>query len=164
MIRSTTKTMGFWMTPIMIILVIGLFIPSFLNDPIKKDKLIISIWALIMLSLMIPQLWSNSKLFIFNTIDKTITFTHFLTRQKPVYNFTDIDGYVDLIAQPARGRPFSVLYLVKDEKLIEKISSFIYSTIDEIEQGLKATKYLGKQEFSFLKQLRIFLGQKVLNK
>jgi hypothetical protein len=164
MIRSKIKTIGFWMTPIMITFVIGIFIPSFFNEPTKKDKIIFSIWAVVMLSLMIPQLWSSSKLLIINTIDKTISFTHFFTRQKTVYNFTDIDGYVDIIIEPARGRPFRVLYLVTDEKFIQKISSFIYSNIDEIEQGLKATKYLGKQDFSFLKQFRIFLGQKVLHK
>jgi hypothetical protein len=59
--------------------------------------------------------------------------------------------------------PFRVINLVKEEKFIQKISSHIYSNIDEIKEGSKTTEYFGEKDFSILKRLKILFGQKVLN-
>jgi hypothetical protein len=111
----------------------------------------------------VTQLWVNAKSITINTIDRTITVTHFFTRHKTTYNLNDIDGYVIVIEVPYRGKPFSVIYLVKDEKFIQRIPSRIYSNFDEIKEGLKAAKYLGEKDFSIFKRLKILFGQKVLN-
>jgi len=53
--------------------------------------------------------------------------------------------------------------LVKNEKFVQKISSFIYSNIDEIEIGLKDLKYLGRKEDTYIQRYKILFGRKVLN-
>jgi hypothetical protein len=59
-----------------------------------------------------------------------------------LYGFAEIDGYMGKIKKPARGRPYRVLNLIQNGKTIEKISGFIYSNIDQIENGLKDLKYI----------------------
>jgi hypothetical protein len=144
MIKSKTKTIGFWMTPVMTVFFVGLSILT-LKLP-EKERLIPQILVLVFLTLSISQLWVSTKLITINTVEQTITFTNFFLQRKLVLDFKDLDGYVDFIEKPARGRPFRVIYLVRNESYVHKISSFIYSNLDEMEAGLKGIQYLGTKE------------------
>jgi hypothetical protein len=160
MIKSKIKTLGFWITPMFMVFFIGIFIFIFFSDPLEKDRGICSGVIITLLSLNIFQLWVTLKSIKINTIDRTIIFSHLFTGRITTYNFSDIDGYVDVIEQPAQGRPFRILYLVKEERFVQKISGFIYSNLNEIEDGLKATKYLGRKEYSYRKDLKALFGKK----
>ena len=86
MIKSTLKTFGFLdHTNNEIVMVIGTFLfCSFLKDPIEKDLYICRIWAFIMLSLLIPQLWVISRSVILNSnegFDSLQPFFHKSTNQ-----------------------------------------------------------------------------------
>jgi hypothetical protein len=104
-----------------------------------------------------------SRQIMINTSEGTIIFKHFFTRKRVFYHLADFDSYIDIIEERPRGGPFRVLYLIKDETIIQIIPSSIYSNIDEIEGGLKPTKYIGQQEFSWFKRVKILLGRKVLD-
>jgi hypothetical protein len=163
MIKSKINAYRFWITPILIILILGMLIFTLICDHVEKDRIVVSIWACVFLFLTVTQLFDTYKLIIIDKTDKKISIKHYITRQVKIYNFTDIDGYVDMIEKPARGRPFRVIYLVQNEKFVQKISGFIYSNIEEMEAGLDTIKYLGRKKYSYFKNIRILFGRKVLN-
>lgn len=132
LIKAKNNTLGYWVSPLMAILIVGMSLFILSAGPVGKDKVVVSIYLSVMLLLLIPQIWITSKSITINTSERTIIIKHFFTGHQVIYHFTDIDGYVDML-QPPRGRSFRVLFLVKDEKFIQKISSLIYSNIEEIE-------------------------------
>ena len=48
---------------------------------------------------------------------------------------------------------------MQDKKFVDEISDFIYSNYDEMKGALKEIKYLGRQEHSCRKYLKILLGK-----
>jgi hypothetical protein len=105
MIKAKTNTFGFWLTPIMIVIMVGLFVRTFFISGSEKDKLISRLFLIFFLVLLIPQLWVTAKLMTINTFGRTISFTHFFTGHRMVYNFSDFDGYVCVVEVPLRERP-----------------------------------------------------------
>ncbi len=162
MIRSRINTYGFWVGPVMLLIISGFSILVLYFGEDRKDIIpVLSLWIFFIVLLAAPLLYS-----ILITIDpseKTINITRFFTRQKIIYKFSDFDGYVTMMVTPARGRPYEVLYLVKNEKFILKISSIVYSNFNDLKNELKGLKYLGNLKFSYGTMLKIFLKQNVLN-
>jgi hypothetical protein len=116
----------------------------FIYNASSKEQIIISIVGIIFLILSFSQLIVTSKSIEINTINKTIKIRHLIFRYTKLYGFAEIDGYMNKIEKPARGRPFRALYLIQNGKSIEKISGFIYSNIDQIENGLKDLKFINE--------------------
>ncbi len=162
MIKSKTNTFGFWFSIVMTLFSICIGVSQFFQESGNQSKIIVLIVGVFLTLLFGSQLWRNSKHILIDTIRKTIIFTNFFTKQKTVYSFSDIEGYVDLY-QPARGGSYRVLYLVKGGKFVEIVSTFIYSNVYEIEKALQPIKYLGLKDFSYLNSIRILLKLKVLN-
>lgn len=162
MIKSRTNTFGFWFSIVMTLYSIGLGLSQFFQESNEKLRIIAPIAGAVLTLILGSQLWRDSKYILIDTTDKTITFINFFTRQKKIFYFADIDGYVDLY-QPTSSRSYRVLYLVKDGKFVEKVSTFIYSNVAEMEEALKPIKYLGLKDFSYLKSIRILLNLNVLN-
>jgi hypothetical protein len=142
MIKSKINTLGYWITPVMILFVSGIITIPYIYKAINKEQIIISIVGTVFLILSFSQLIITSKRIEINTTDKTIKIYHLIFRQTKLYGFAEIDGYMDKIEKPLRGRPYRILYLIQKGKRIEKISGFIYSNIDQIEKGLNDLKYI----------------------
>jgi hypothetical protein len=141
---------------------IGFIVSPFFEDFNIRQIVLVIAFGLLFSLLSFCQLLRDCKLIIVDTTEKSITFTNFLTRKKATYNFNDLDGFVDLY-QPAKGGSYKVLYLVQNEKFVEKISTFIYSNFTEIENNIKELEYLGQRDYSYLKSIKIMFNYKVLN-
>lgn len=161
MIYSKTNTFNYWLSPLVILLFIGIgaFVILQKHQLSKQDVIVISIFEFIFLFQHGILFWINSKSITINTIEKTIAFSHLFVKNKSVYNFIDIEGYIDVIQKPLRGRPFRELYLVKHDKNIQKISSSIYSNFNELENGLKGIKYLGMRKQSYFEKFKVLFWQ-----
>ncbi|OJJ16048.1 hypothetical protein BKI52_35350 [marine bacterium AO1-C] len=74
---------------------------------------------------------------------ESIKFKHIFLRTEKVYDFNELDGFVDE-DQSSSGGVYNVLYIEKNGKRIKKISSFYYSNYKEIKQFLNnKLNYLG---------------------
>jgi hypothetical protein len=56
---------------------------------------------------------------------------------------------------------YNVIYLIKGDKRIEKISSYYFSNYKELKAGLEQLRYLGYRDFGFFKNLKILFHQNV---
>lgn len=73
-----------------------------------------------------------------------IIIKNFITQQSLIYNFSDLDGYQDMIINHGKGgTSYKVIALIKDNKVLFKIDSFYYSNLDELRSSIKELKYLG---------------------
>ena len=77
---------------------------------------------------------------------KTILFNRIITQQKELFSFAYFDSYFDTIAPSPKGGTYKVIYLIKGKKVEKRISGYLYSNIDEIQQSLFSIKYLGFQK------------------
>ena len=108
------------------------------------------------------QIWRDGKFITIDTFSKTITFSNFFTRRKKTYEFKSFDGFIDMY-QRSNGGSYRVVYLVKDKKYIEKISSFIYSNLDELQDGLTPIEYLGRQDYNISKSIKVLFHKEILD-
>jgi len=149
-------------------LIIGL-ISHFFGIEIVKNNLtntqsvIFLIILPIILFMTVVQLKINAKVIYLDFLSKKITFENYFIGKEIVYEFDEIDGYVDTFMKSPRG-DFRVFYLVKNNMLTNKISGRIYSNIEEIEEGLKQLKYLGFHKFSLKWSLKILFHSQTPNK
>jgi hypothetical protein len=162
MTKSRTKTFGFWILILATLFSIGIPIAPFFQESNDKIKVAALAFGSFLILFFGSQIWRDSKHILINSIDETITFTNLLTRQKTIYYFKEIEGYIDMY-QSSRSGSYRVLYLVQDNKFVQKISTFIYSNVGEMEGALKPIKYLGQKDFSFLRSIKILLKLNVLN-
>jgi hypothetical protein len=162
MIKSKINTLGYWITPFWICVFITILVFTIISDHLEKEKNTIFIFLGFFLFLTISQLFDTSKSVIINKLEKVILVKHYITRKAKKYSFSDLDGYADLIEKSARGKPFRVIYLVKNKEIVQELSGFIYSNIDEIEIELDNMKYLGRTKYSYFRNLKISFGGKAL--
>ena len=151
------------MTPVIIIIICGILIITLINDSSTNDRIYIIAFGFVFLILSLIQLITTAKLIEIDKIKHGISVFNYITRKIKTYDFNDFDCYVDIIEIPHRGKPFRVIYLVKNGVFIQKISSYIYSNIDELEQGLIGLKYNGRLKHSYIDKLKILFGKKILN-
>ena len=173
MIKSRTRTFGFWLMLIMTVCMLTLFVSAisqtYLDFTIIKmsmptHKALIFQLTLTSLAALLfgLQVWRDGNFITIDTFSKTITFSNFFTRHKQTNEFNTFDGFIDMY-QKSKGGSYRVIYLVKDRKYIKKISSFIYSNLDELQDGLSPIEYLGQQEYNILKSIKVLLNKQVLD-
>lgn len=159
--KSKINTFSYWIPPILLSMIIGFSIFGYIyNSQNIEDLKVLSIFITIYL-LIISQFISTSKLYVIDSIKKTIEVTNLITRKRYNFNFNEIDGYIDIIERQARGNPYRVIYLVQNGVIIERISAFIYSNIDEMENEFKNLEYLGRRKFSYFKNYKYSVGKKL---
>ena len=161
MVKSSFKTFGFWYTSIATA-VGALFCFLALLDRYTLDQKLVllaggSFWVFLFGGL----LWKEAKLILIDTDNSTISFTNLFTREKAIYGFDQFDGFVELY-QPSSGGRVRVLYLVRNAKFIKKVSSFYYSNLDELRTSISPIKYLGEEDFTLIKSLKILFNMKIL--
>jgi len=173
MTKSQFKTFGFWlmlcMTFFMLFLLISAFSQTFLNFeiikmsmPTNKAKIFQFILPIVGVTFFGSQIWRDAKYITIDTFGKSITFSNFFTRKQTIYSFEYFDGFVDMY-QSSKWGTYRVVYLVKDKKFIEKISSFYYSNLDEIQESLTPTKYLGLQKYNIFKSIKVLFNKQLMN-
>jgi hypothetical protein len=85
--------------------------------------------------------WDTNHI-VFDPNGPSITFKQIVTNKENVYFFKDFDGVLESKQAWAGGRGgHKILYLVKDNKIIERISSVFIKNYDEIDAFLK-TNYV----------------------
>ena len=110
---------------------------------------------------IVAQMKLNYKTTTIDTDLKTISFKMFILPIVKTYNFDYFDGYVSTIVKDKYGE-YECFYLVKDYRMIYKMSGRFYSNIDEIHKGLSSLKDLGYIKSSVSLSIKIALGERVL--
>lgn len=118
--------------------------------------LIILIW------LYGKMLW-DAKAITIDTEAKNITFKNRYTQNQCSYKFDFFDGFVTYYQYTKFGT-FKVIYFVKKQRLLFKVSKAFYSNQDEILSAVSSIKDMGILKYSFMDSIRNLLGKKVLTK
>ena len=173
MTKSQFKTFGFWlmliMTAFMTLLIISAFSQTFLDFkiikmsmPTTKAKIFQFVLPSIGVMLFGSQLWRDANVITVDTFAKTITFQNLFTRKMRSYDFNYFDGFIDM-NQSSKSGTYRVVYLVKDRKYVEKISSFYYSNLDDLQAAFAPVKYLGFKRYSIFKSVKVLFKGQVLD-
>lgn len=173
MTKSQFKTFGFWlmliMTLLMTLLLISAFSQTFLDFkiikmsmPTTEAKIFQFVLPTLGGLLFGSQLWRDANIIMVDTFAKTITFQNLFTRKARLYDFNYFDGFIDM-NQSSESGTYRVVYLVKEKRYIEKISSFYYSNLDDLQVALTPIKYLGFRRYSIFKSIKVLFNGQVLD-
>lgn len=156
------------MTLFMTFLLVSAFSQTFLDFqiikmsmPTTKAKIFQFVLPIIGMLLFGSQLWRDANIILVDTFANTITFQNLFTRKSRMYDFNYFDGFIDM-NQRSRSGTYKVVYLVKEKRYIEKISSFYYSNLDDLQSALAPIKYLGFKRYSIFKSIKVLFGRQVL--
>ena len=118
-------------------------------------------FAVVLPIFIISQMKLNYKTMTIDTDLKTITFKMFLLPITKTYYLDYFNGYINTIVKDKYG-DYKCFYLVKDGKMLYKMSGRFYSNIDELHAGLSPLKDLGFIKSSVLLSIKIAFGSQVL--
>lgn len=97
-----------------------------------------------------------------NNFLKTISFKNVLTRQVKTYYFEEFDGYITTRLWHKQFNENKTLCLIKEGRVVKKIDNFIYSNVDELQQGLKDMKYLGFKSMGIVNSWKVLFNQPII--
>jgi len=154
MIKARHNSFGFWLfvgaSCFFTFLIICTFSQWYFNFTIIKisleNKREFSLQIFFMVAgllLFIALLLDNVKNVTIDMKEGTIMTKNLFIPLTSKYYFKDLDGYIDTTLRHGNWTSYKCLCLVKKNKIILKIDSFYYSNIEENQQGLKGSKYLG---------------------
>jgi len=114
------------------------------------------------LSLIVTLLFSsvfvsNANIINIDVANKTISLKGLFARKK-LYAFDQIDGYIQTEQRDGAGSTYRVIYLVKGDKYIARITNFFCSNFGELREGLSDLKYLGFKHFNIIDSFKVLLG------
>ena len=114
------------------------------NYPASKNIInFIALWIAGFILFSTVGIYTIKKILI-NRANKIITVNNFLFGKARVYNFSELDGYYDMMIKHGRsGTSYEAISIVKNKKVVLKIDSYYYSNFYEMRQGLTELKYLG---------------------
>lgn len=75
------------------------------------------------------------------------------------YNFDDLNYYFERI-ESARFKTYKVVFLVKNNKVVERISEFDYSNFKELKKNIKIIKNTNVK-FTSIDIFKFFIGKEV---
>ncbi len=104
----------------------------------------------------------NCTTIYIDTFSKTISFRNIIINSTRIYRFDELQGYVES-SYKVKGGTERVIYLVKDDKRVERITENYYSNYDELKQGLSSINYMGVRIFYFFEHLKILFRMTVYN-
>jgi hypothetical protein len=173
MTKSKSNTFGFWVmliaTLFMSFLLISAFSQTFLDFQIikmsmqtAKANIFQFVLPTIGVLLFGSQIWRDANTIQVDTFAKTITFKNFFTKRSRQYDFDFFDGYVDML-QSSKSGTYRVIYLVKDKRYIEKISSFYYANFDDLKTAFMTIQYLGFKKYNVFKSIKVLFGGQILD-
>ncbi|NNV56087.1 hypothetical protein [Limnovirga soli] len=163
-IRGQFKTFGFRFS---LIAVIGGLISLIYfilfgvgNTPIAAQFFLY--FVLILLLSIYGKLLYDANLISINTKDKTVTFVNIFTRNSSKYNYSDFDGKL-VWYEPIRGGYVRNFYFIQNKKAVKKISGFIYSNQNDLEEELIDIKDFGTTKYSYLKSWKVFFSIPIID-
>ncbi|PWN61509.1 hypothetical protein [Chryseobacterium viscerum] len=86
--------------------------------------------------------------------EKDITFQKIFKSKK--YNFSDLECFFEK-QEPTKHKIYNALFLVKENKIIERVSSFDYSNYEELKSKIKIPEYK-KAEVYFYDLIKVLIG------
>ncbi|GEM_PF-5205061 len=114
---------------------------------------------LLFLTLFFGQyVWKGFKRISLDENEENIIFCNpvFLVRKK--FKINSFQGYVTGRAKRGKQGMFKIIWLVKDDKLTNRIDEMFVSNINELEIPIKNTlQYLGYQQITFKKRVCMLL-------
>lgn len=117
---------------------------------------------LIAISIYGKLLW-DSNILLIDTKLKTIKFTNRLTLISSIYYFSYFDNSM-IVFEPIKGGYARNYYLIKNRKVIKRITGFIYSNQNELEDALQEIKSLGEVKYSYLNSTKNLFRLPILEK
>ncbi len=177
MVKSKFSITGFWflalITTYSLLNFISLLLEFFFHVTTLKpltlfhgdsDYLLSQIIAFSILSIVfIPIICFNAIIVTIDDFKKIISFKNIFTKKERIYFFTELNGFVDTYYRDGYQAKFDIIYLIKNDKRIEKISRYFYSNYKELKEGLNSLTYLGFREFYLIKNLKILFRQSVVD-
>ncbi len=175
MVKSKFSITGFWFLTVATIYstynLVSVFLEYFFGIKFLKsltlshgqtDHLVFQIASFSILSvLFIPIIYFNAVAITIDNFNKTISFKNIFTKKERLYSFEELDGFVDTYYKDGYQAKFDIIYLIKSDKRIEKISRYFYSNYKDLKAGLESLSYLGFREFYLFKNLKILFRQNV---
>lgn len=146
MVKSRSNTFGSWILIFLcvflfLLLLIGIKLYFIDKDPSKFQMVIFGFVGFIVMLLICTL---TIKSILINPDAKTITILNYLTRVSVTYQFSELDGFIDIIVQHGRGKQsFKAIDIKSRHNTIIKIDSYYYSNYDELRSALSGVKYLG---------------------
>ena len=125
-------------------------------------KIFFSLVMLIAICISGKLLWDSNILRI-DTNLKNIKFTNRLIWTSKNYDFNYFD-YSIIVYEPIKGGYARNYYLIKNNKVIKRIYSLMYSNQNELEIGLNDIKSLGEIKYSYINSAKILFGLPILEK
>ena len=110
---------------------------------------------------ILAQMKLNYKITIIDTGLKTISFKMFLLPVTRTYPLDYFEGYINTVVKDKYGE-YKCLYLVKEGKLMYKMSGRFYSNIDQLYEGLSSLKDLGFLKLSTSLSIKIAFRRRIL--
>jgi hypothetical protein len=101
------------------------------------------------------------KVILIDTNTKTISFKNILTKNTKVFLIKNFDGYYNITKTTAQGYTYKEILLIKDGKLVEKISQYFYRNYDELADPIQEVNSLGVFAYGFQERIRMLLGLKI---
>lgn len=178
MIKSKFSIFGFWFLSVATMYITLNFISAVLEfffritifKPLtlgygQSDHLVFQIIVFSLLAIyFIPVVCLNADIVTIDSLSKIISFKNVFTKRERTYSFTEFDGFANTFYRQGYAAKFYVIYLVKGDKRIEKISSYYYLNYKKLNVALDGEiAYLGDREFDFFKNLKILFRQKVMD-
>jgi hypothetical protein len=173
-IKSKFNITGFWfltlVTTYCLINFTSSFLDFFFHITILKsltlfrldDSNLFEVGSFAILSILFtPIICFNAVVVTIDSFDKTISFKNVLSKKERTYSFNELDGFVDTYYKDGYQAKFNIIYLVKNDMRIEKISGYFYSNYKDLKAGLESLAYLGFREFYLFKNLKILFQQNV---
>lgn len=163
-IKGKFRTFGYWLTVLALLGGVSAFfyilVFGFDNTPLAGI-----IFFFVVLTILLGgfrRLLFDSNFLVIDTENESITFTNQLTRKRSYFHFDYFDGKL-ICLEPMKGGYARNLYLVKDKKAVKKITDFMYSNHEQIENALQPIKDLGTFKYSYVKTWKISLGLPILD-
>jgi hypothetical protein len=125
-----------------ILLFTGGFVYNLMRVPRFQPVLFYGIFCFLVINVMeCSLLYWDTKLIKIDTHANSISFTRLFTKKEDTYLLNDIDGVLELKKAWGAGRmPHKILYIVKDNKITERISPVFIDNYEEFDTFLKFNK------------------------
>ncbi len=168
MIRSRFTTYQFIgqfvLTAILIICCLAFYGNLYAAKPIplfSGSGLFVIFSTMVLPVYIIAQMKLNYKITIIDTGLKTISFKMFLLPVTRTYPLDYFEGYINTVVKDKYGE-YKCFYLVKEGKLMYKMSGRFYSNIDQLYEGLSSLKDLGFLKLSTSLSIKIAFRRRIL--
>lgn len=163
-IKGQFKTFGFWLSLISVVGGLSTLIYCLvygLGETPVAGQIALYV-SLIFLISIYGKLLYDANLITIDAADQTITFKNLFTRHYSSYKFSDFDGKL-VWYEPIKGGYAKNFYFIQNKKAVKKISGFIYSNQEELEETLADIKDFGTTKYTYLKSWKVFFGFPIID-